>query len=276
MQWVVRKIQGGKAVNIGRDNLIYADRVALQAVTDKTGPPPHPHQRLILEGVAIGKMIFPEKAEVEKGADNYRSLSNSHTARRAVIDFYRDRDLGRNFATMLLHDVAIQDRESDRFVAADQLAFNALEIPGALDENLQFLSKPRLKMLMRDPMRSEDIRRAHHELALAVATQRLLDAVARDAGREGPLVFKSTGGLQYELRAAKVTRRPMGLQLGAEALHVVRRGVRVAGTGPQAPAVATETRSETSGRHGHRDQPYQHAGPKKRTHRTDAQLPGRW
>jgi lipopolysaccharide export system permease protein len=180
VQMMVKQIQNGKTIQLGSNLLVYADRAGMEPVeASSTDRGPIPYSRLILEGVAVGEMQAPEGAP--RGTP--RQLQDAHTARRAVIELYRDDDLGRVHATMLLRDVSVRDRASKRFVFASEQAINPIEIPTPIQQDPQFMSWPDLKRLLAEPKRSAKVRAAHRKLAEAVAAQKLMDRVLADAQR---------------------------------------------------------------------------------------------
>jgi len=189
---VVGQIQRGEVIEWG-DHVVYADAVEAR-VPEAQGPGPHPYSRLILEGVAVGRV--PEEGK-GMGAD--------YTARQAVVDLYRDEDQGRIFATLMLVEAAINNPDNNTLVSVERQPINAIEVPVPFQQNPQFLSLPDLRRLAREPQRSPAVREGMKKLRIELARRNLLEqartALQNDA--EG-LTLNDARGLRYRIAAPQV------------------------------------------------------------------------
>ena len=216
---VVKRIQKGEVVELG-GLILYADRVRqdvpFEASTEPGGPTQY--DRLVLDGVAVGKLSGGEYA-----------LEADYTAERAVVDLYRDRRRERVYATMMLTNATVNDPQSGTLGTTRRQPIEAQEIPSPFKQEPKFLSLHELGELAEHPQRSADVREAKSGLSEALARRRLLDRMRdqlRGPGGKGGGKLRLAGprGKSYTIRSPRARLGGGGLRLsavGAEKVAVV-------------------------------------------------------
>ena len=159
----VRKVRERDVIEWG-PMVIRADAAGIQT-PEPVPDGPTPYSRLVLEGVAVGKV------DAEMG------VLDSYTARRAVIDMYRDEEGDRAYATMLLEEVSRNDPASGSMPYVGRITTESIEVPSFFQDRPQFMSLRRLQKLAQDPLRSPEVRQMRRNLIEAVARSELLGTI---------------------------------------------------------------------------------------------------
>jgi lipopolysaccharide export system permease protein len=177
-----------------------------------SSPPPveddpqarRPAERLVLEGVAMGRVDADEV------------LHATYTARRAVIDLYRDEDQDQASATMLLEHVSRNDPASGTMPYIGSLPIGAIEVPTFFHDRPQFMSLDRLRRLAAEPHRSTKVRQARRELVEQIARVELLNRLAWDlSGPRRSVEMLNLQGWRVRVTAGQATLDGTELKLRA-------------------------------------------------------------
>lgn len=209
---VVTQIHRRDTVQLGHLTL-YADW-AQDRVPIEARPPgePVPYNRMLLRGVAVGKMSGPSN-----------ELQGDYTADQAVVDFYRDPADQHTYVTMLLSGVTVNEPDSGRLFSVERQPVDAQEIPSPLMTKPKFLSLPQLQDLRRHPWRSPEIRQQKQRLAELLAGEQLLEQVQqRMQNGDHTLPLTNFSGQKYDLTAplAAMVHQKLSLR-GKDGIKVV-------------------------------------------------------
>ncbi len=200
---VVRQIQRGEVIEWG-DMVLYADAAEERVAEAPADGGRAPDARLVMEGVAVGKMQIREEKDADGNVRHTQVMGAEYTARQAVVDLYRDEEQGRLFATMMLADVVIDDPSSGTLVAVERQPINAREVPIPLQQKPKFMSLPRLQQLSREPERSPEVRGYMQSLRRAMAERAVREQVVQKLLAGEALSLVGSRGNLMTLRAPRV------------------------------------------------------------------------
>ncbi|MDH3584787.1 MAG: LptF/LptG family permease [Phycisphaerae bacterium] len=226
---VVKQIQRGEPVKFGRE-LIYADRAEnrVPAATPEDPGRLVPDNRIVLTGVAVGRLQEPRVSDRGGRQAIYQALRADATADQAVIDLYHDQEQDRIYATMMLLGVTVNDPDSGMLAAIERWPIKPLEVPQPLQQEPKFMSLPDLRQMARDPKRSPRVRQAKQDLSEALAEHVLLGKLAAILGY-GELPLRSPQEQTYLIRSPQATYRDGAVHLQAEKDTKVLLRIRYAG-----------------------------------------------
>jgi lipopolysaccharide export system permease protein len=213
---VVRQVQRREVAKLGR-LLLYADSAVDGVPVTEPRPPgsPMPYDRLVLDGVAVGKLNSEE-----------RVLAADYTARRAVVDLYRDAHQERSYATMMLSEVTINDPGSGTLVAVERQPIERQEIPSFFTQRPKFMSLPRLRRTAEEPERGTEVRAAKRLLAESMAQRVMLSRLGASLRAGQPAALTGPRGEQYQLRSAAARLAEDRLWLGGTEGRAEVRSIR--------------------------------------------------
>lgn len=191
---LVKQIEKRQPLKLGDGIVVFAD------AADDTQPPPvfegsqvQPTRRIVLQGVAVGRMD-------DRGV--VRSDSTAETADVLVWDVGDS-----TWVTMGLQNVMHYDAATGA-TAQGSLQVPAIELPSAFTERTMFLSLKQLRRLRTEPGRYKDVREKKLGLVQALAAQWLIDQLdtsLQQSARQGVELIGPTGE-RYRVYAPMVVR----------------------------------------------------------------------
>lgn len=203
---VVQQLRSGNVVD-WEGMLLYADEAIDNVPIEPRTDVPTPYNRIVLKGVAVGRL------------DRNRTLRDNYSAEIAVVDFYRNQEQNRTFATMKLTGVTINDADSGTMVYGEHQNIEAQEIPTLFENDPKFLSLEELRALSETPQVSADVREAKTDVVQLLAEQAMLYGLSSELEKDGSAQLIGPRGQHYRLIAPMHTLKQHELVLsgrGAE------------------------------------------------------------
>ncbi len=206
---IVSQLKKNETAKIN-DMVLYADRADEIEPGVIEGSEVQPSRRILLEGVAVGRIGADEKMQREA------------TAEFADVVLYRVH--GQSWVTMTLEETMYYDElRGDLFYAKKQ-TLQPILLPSPLSDRAQFMSWPELQQLSREPDRFDQARSDKRVLITAIAAEHVLHLIEgtmnlrRPAASEGEVYvgevkLLTLGGDEYVIRAPYARRSP-DLNLG--------------------------------------------------------------
>ncbi|MEX2673148.1 MAG: LptF/LptG family permease [Phycisphaeraceae bacterium] len=189
-EMVVRQIQRREVVRLGR-LLLYADVAHSNVPINEDIPEGslRPYNRLVLDGVAVGRMSRDGGMAGGDGA-----------AERAEVNLYREDERDRVYATLRLINVTYNDPETGRLVFNERASVRAQEIPLPFSQEPKFMSLPQLRNLVQQPELSSSVRGKKSDLVEALAVHHLLEQLQQELIEHDELELDTGRGERHQLR----------------------------------------------------------------------------
>jgi lipopolysaccharide export system permease protein len=205
-QLVMQKINRREVLRLGK-LIVYADAATDRVpVEDRPDGQLKPYNRMVLDGVAVGKVDAAED-----------KIISDYTAERAVVDLYRDPNRDVSYMTMMLTNVTVNQPGESQYSAmgsTERMQLDPQEIPSLFTQKPKFLSLPRLRKVAAEPERSPEVRDAKRKLVGALAEKSVFDRLSLELKR-GELLLAGPNGEQYLITAPSVTIGTNSMQLAS-------------------------------------------------------------
>ncbi|MEM7680625.1 MAG: LptF/LptG family permease [Planctomycetota bacterium] len=203
--------------------VIYADRARPADIEPMTTSGLRLEREIALEGVAVARL-------------DRRSVASPATASAARVQFYSDpKDRSIYVRVKLDNPVALDDRRraQQQSMTTESVALRPIRLPNPVLDEPRFMSWFDLRELVRDPTRSDSIRKIVGELSAHLAEVEVRRQIGARLAASEPVTFDGwLPGEQYELRAPIAQRTEQGFELrGANGRPVVVRAFEQTGAG---------------------------------------------
>jgi len=161
---VVSRVKERETVKVGK-MMLYADRANEVEAPVNPQWEIQPSRRILLEGVAVGRI------------DESGTLRGESTAEFADVLLFRD--AGDSWVTMRLENVMVFDETRGDLFFAVNYALPAVRLPNPLSDKPDFMSWRELRRLGRNPERFDRIQNLKNTLAAALASELVLRRIHR-------------------------------------------------------------------------------------------------